>query len=203
MINEELLSSFPEGEMKKTLKEVIAAFECLLQKEPVYGFHHRFYVPGWICMIQLQCVKFKMNKFCKKNFYGGIGYRDFINWIADKANKVAKHADEIQTFDEETNDSCKKQVIEIFESLAEVWYQCCPEVAVFPNCYLNDKKISPYRFLQVWLAVILEDFGYPKLKEDSAGVTKDFAGVAKDFAWHFAGYIINILTLGVLAFLFS
>lgn len=210
MINEELLSPFPEGEMKKTLEEVIEAAECLSQKEPVYGFYPRFVVPGWISLIQMLCVESKMDKFCRKPFYDGDGYREFINWIANKANTVANHLPEIQSLDEETNDRCKKQVIAIFDSLVEVWRQCCPEVASYPNCYLNDNvKISPYCLLHYGLADILKDLGYPQVNVDSNGKSSktDFSGEMKERSWYLVGYIINTITflciLGIISAIFS
>lgn len=98
MTNEDILSQFPDGDLKNIMQELIVANESLANKEPVYGFHHKFYVPGWIGFIQECIVESKMQKFNKKIFYAGKGYIDFVNWIGDKADAVAKCCPEIATY---------------------------------------------------------------------------------------------------------
>lgn len=44
MTNEDILSQFPDGDLKNIMQELIVANDSLANKEPVYGFHHKFYV---------------------------------------------------------------------------------------------------------------------------------------------------------------
>ena len=43
-----ILDMFPEREMKDNLNDIIVVIDELSHKTPVVGFHHSFYVPGWI-----------------------------------------------------------------------------------------------------------------------------------------------------------
>ena len=68
MTNEEILLLFPDGMLKNNLRELIVANDSLANKEPVYGFHYKFYVPGWIGFIQECVVESKMQKFNEKEY---------------------------------------------------------------------------------------------------------------------------------------
>jgi len=57
---------FPEREMKDKLNDIIIAINELSQKTPVVGFHHSFYVPGWIGFFQLMAVESKMKNMTKR-----------------------------------------------------------------------------------------------------------------------------------------
>ena len=63
-----ILDMYPEREMKDKLNDIIIAINELSQKTPVVGFHHSFYVPGWIGFFQLMAVESKMNKFASQPF---------------------------------------------------------------------------------------------------------------------------------------
>ena len=69
-----ILDMFPEREMKDKLNDIIIAINELSQKTPVVGFHHSFYVPGWIGFFQLMAVESKMNKFASQPFCRNTNY---------------------------------------------------------------------------------------------------------------------------------
>lgn len=78
---------FPERDMKDKLNDIIIAINKLSQKTPVVGFHHSFYVPGWIGFFQLMAVESKMNKFASQPFCRNMNYFEFGDWIINKSKK--------------------------------------------------------------------------------------------------------------------
>lgn len=194
MTNEDILSQFPDGELKDILQELIVANDSLACKEPVYGFHHKFYIPGWIGLIQECTVESKMQKFNKNVFYAGKGYIDFVNWIGAKADAVAKHYPEIENMDDEKNSVCKKLIVAIFDSVIENWAKCCPEIATYCNIDFNgNTKISPIGLIHYMLASSLQNFGYPKFNNKSS--KNSFISEMKTQGYYIIGYILNVIIL--------
>lgn len=194
MTNEDILSQFPDGDLKNNIQELIVANDSLGNKEPVYGFHHKFYVPGWIGFIQECIVESKMQKFNKKIFYAGKGYINFANWVVDKADAVAKCYSEIENMNEEKSSICKKLIVAIFDSIVDNWAKCCPEVATFCNIdFGGNTKISPLGFVHYKLASALQNFGYPQF--DSNTSKSSFISEMKAQGYYIIGYILNVIIL--------
>ena len=80
---------FPERETKDKLNDIIIAINELSQKTPVVGFHHSFYVPGWIGFFQFMAVESKMNKFASQPFSRETKYFAFGDWIINKSKEIA------------------------------------------------------------------------------------------------------------------
>ena len=194
MTNKDILSQFPDGDLKNIMQELIVANDSLANKEPVYGFHHKFYVPGWIGFIQECIVESKMQKFDKQVFYAGKGYIDFINWIGDKADAVAKCYSEIENMDEAKSTVCKKLIVAIFDSTIDNWAKCCPEIATYCNFDFNENtKISPIGWIHYKLASILQKFEYPQF--DSSSSKGSAVSVMKAQGYYIIGYILNVIIL--------
>mgnify|MGYP007106396457 CR=1 FL=1 len=79
---------FPEREMKDKLNDIIIAINELSQKTPVVGFHHSFYVPGWIGFFQLMAVESKMNKFASQPFCRNMNYFEFGSSTSQKKSLI-------------------------------------------------------------------------------------------------------------------
>ena len=69
-----ILNLFPDQELKNRIETILVATEEISKKERVFGFHQRFYVPGWIGLIQQSIVENKMNKFVVQPFYDEKNY---------------------------------------------------------------------------------------------------------------------------------
>lgn len=194
MTNEDILSPFPDGELKNTLRELILANDSLAKKEPTYGFHHKFYVPGWIGLIQESIVESKMQKFNDKVFYAGKGYTFFVNWIAEKADAVAKCYPEIENMNDEKSSICKKMTVAIFDSVIENWAKCCPEIATYCSIDFEDNtKISPIGLSHYMLASTLQKFDYPQI--NSKPSKNGFISEIKAQGYYIIGYILNVIIL--------
>ena len=63
-----ILNLFSDQELKNHIETLLVATEEISKKERVSGFHHSFYVPGWIGLIQQSIVEKKMNKFVVQPF---------------------------------------------------------------------------------------------------------------------------------------
>jgi len=192
MTNEEIVLLFPDGMLKNNLRELIVANDSLANKEPVYGFHHKFYVPGWIGLIQEWVVESKMQKFNGKEFYAGKGYIDFVNWLVDKAEAVANCYSEIEDLDEGKVAVCKKLIVTIFDSTIEKWANCCPEIATYCNVDFGDNtKISLIGWIHYKLASILQNFKYSKF--DANHSESNFVSEMKAQGYYIFGYILNAI----------
>ncbi len=194
MTNEDILSPFSDGELKNTLRELMVANDSLANKEPTYGFHHKFYVPGWIGVIQECIVESKMQKFDEKIFYAGKGYVNFANWIVDKADAVAKYYSEIDNMDAEKSSICKKLIVAIFDSTIENWAKCCPEIATYCSIdFDGNTKISPIGWVHYRLGATLQNFDYPQFNRNSP--KNDFISEMKARGYYLIGYILNVIIL--------
>ena len=191
MTNKDILSQFPDGDLKNIMQELIVANESLANKEPVYGFHHKFYVPGWIGIIQVCIVESKMQKFNKQVFYAGKGYIDFVNWIGDKAKAIANCYSEIKNMDDEKSTVCKGLIVAIFDSTIDKWAKCCPEIATYCNIdFDGNTKISPIGWIHYTLASTLQKFEYPQF--DSSSSKSSFVSEIKAQGYYIIGYILNV-----------
>ncbi len=194
MIDEDILSQFPDGELKNLLQELIVANISLANKEPTYGFHYKFYVPGWIGFIQECFAESKMRKFDQKVFYAGRGYRGFVNWIADKADAVERCSLEIDNMDEEKSCFCKQLIVALFDSTIEEWAKCCPEIATYCNINLDgNTKTSPLGWIYYRLAFTLRNFDYPQI--DSKSSKSGFISGMKSLGYYVIGSILNVIIL--------
>ena len=139
-------------------------------------------------------VESKMQKFDKQVFYAGKGYIDFINWIGDKADAVAKCYSEIENMDEAKSTVCKKLIVAIFDSTIDNWAKCCPEIATYCNIdFDGNTKISPIGCIHYTLASTLQKFEYPQI--DSSSSESSFVSEIKALGYFIIGYILNAAIL--------
>lgn len=85
-----ILNLFPDQELKNRIETILVATEEISKKERVSGFHHRFYVPGWIGLIQQSIVENKMNKFVVQPFYDEKNYYEYGDWLIEQSKTIAE-----------------------------------------------------------------------------------------------------------------
>lgn len=194
-----ILQEFPECSLREMLVEVFQIIWQLSEREPVYGFAPKFYVPGWIGIIQNFYVSLKISRYNKEQFSCGKGYLDFAGYIVELSDRAAKLYGETEWKDSVYKDRCGRVVVGVFDMLVVVWKECCPEVANFIEW---PSKVSAYIWVKLKFESSLEDCGYPKLNvdsEDSLSFSDDF----KIRAYHFVGYILNVILFGIIIAIFS
>lgn len=194
------LDIFTDQEIKDKLSELISATETIAKREPVVGFHKKFYIPGLIGVFQLSSVESKMSKFANEKFYNDMSYYDFADWIIGESHDIAeKHINNKPQFEDdmESYDTQSKGIIHAFNVIMETWAACCPEVATHCNLkYTENTTISPVGMVYKALQANLKDLGYPQSMDSVPNNMKSFKEETKDFFYMIAGYIINVLLLG-------
>lgn len=198
---------FPQGELKDLMNELIVAAEALSKREPKIGFHHSFYVPGWIGAIQEMVVNSQMQSFEALKFYNEKNYTDFAQWIIDSSAKVAELHKESKPEDgdekavEEYN-SQSDAIVKVFTVLIEVWLNCAPEVATMFNRVIDSNtRMSLYGIVYQNVAHSLRDFGFRQVSDSPK--EKGFAEEGKDMLYRIAGMFINIMILGLIGLIIS
>lgn len=141
---DETIKGFSDEE-QKILSEIITAINELSSRTPIVGFHHLFYIPGWIGAIQEIFVEYKMEKEAEKKFYNNMNYYEFVDWIltitkqiselhyATKPTNINENIDEMQTYREQSD-----YIIKLIRGLIESWAHCYPEIAKFVNLRTNE-----------------------------------------------------------------
>lgn len=112
---------FPERDMKDKLNDIIIAINKLSQKTPVVGFHHSFYVPGWIGFFQLMAVESKMNKFASQPFCRNMNYFEFGDLIINKSKEIADLQKRTASDDQQTAQSQNEAIIRVFKVITALW----------------------------------------------------------------------------------
>ncbi len=195
----QILDSFSSTVVKDFLSKLITAIEVLAAKQPVVGFHHRFYVPGWIGFIQLSIVEHKMNKYENENFYGGMTYIDFANWIINSSKQICElQLAEVERLNNRESEIFQQQaniIIEVFNMIAENWYQCAPEVASICNRpYTDGTTISVVGIVYHALEDNLKPLGYPQsIKKQPIYEGPSFSDIGN----HLLAMVCNMVLLGV------
>lgn len=197
------LSIFQDGDLKETLDEIVNVSIELSQRTPVVGFHHRFYVPGFIGFIQEKIVENKINKWESQIFYKDKNYEEFASWIVDITTKVVKlHLDEKPIEDNGADltiyNAQSQVIIELTHILLNVWSDCAPEVANTSNRIVKDKFIkSLYGIIYNEAAVELNKIGFrrpPVSKSSEPGCL----GELRVLGIRILGYIINIILFSLI-----
>ena len=139
-----ILDMFPEREMKDKLNDIIIAINELSQKTPVVGFHHSFYVPGWIGFFQLMAVESKMNKFASQPFCRNMNYFEFGDWIINKSKEIADLQKRTASDDQQMTQSQNEAIIRVFKVITALWMNYLPEVSTYHSIkYTENTLISP------------------------------------------------------------
>lgn len=191
------------------MNEVYEAMETLSHRQPVTGFHHRFYVPGWIGSIQWFIVGSKMDKWCKQPFYKDKDYYEFADWIGDTAHTLHDYLNNPETKGRVDYEQHSNEIVSTIHLLMVIWAECSPEVASFTDRdYRDDATGQEYR---VSIGFLLNkrveyEIGKPRLVTETTNETsawKDFKEEAKSFGYMIAGWFINIVIFALIAGLIS
>ena len=193
---------FEDGEIKTVLSEFMEAGIEIVKREPVVGFHHQFYLPGWIGFVQQLMVEKKMNEWKNKNYYKNKNYTEFAMWLIDSSEKIAEiHiANRPDPSNDEANALFEKQsdvIINITSTLIEIWRASSPEVSTVFSIKLDDEtRMSLYGALCNDVSLNLKDIGYPQIPREP--LQKGCLEEMKDYFYMIAGWFINITTLGLI-----
>jgi len=192
----DILDMFPTKEMKEKLNDIISVIDELSQKTPVVGFHHSFYVPGWIGCIQEMFVESKMNKFATQKFCRNMNYYEFADWIVDKSKEVVNLQKQTVAEDKVLAQTQTEAIARVFNVLSALWMNCCPEISTYYNIkYEEDKLISPAGVVYRGIENSLKELGFEGNEDGKGRSGPGFKESAKNMFYMFAGYILNIIIL--------
>ena len=196
----EVTSIFQEVELKNLVIELLEANETLSKKEPVTGFNHNFYVPGWIGIIQGWIVQSKMNKFSKLPFYKEKNYLEFANWFSSSSKNAVELLVNSKDMYETDEVIYKKQcdvLIGIYMTLFNNWIRCSPEVATFYSYEQNNMLFSAAGLIHKIMGPNLARIGFNE-KESEKKQETSFVQDVKSGLYVIAAYFINCIVLAVI-----
>lgn len=194
-----ILDMFPTREMKDKINDIIVVINELSQKTPVVGFHHSFYVPGWIGFFQIMAVESKMNKFASQSFCRNLNYFEFGDWIIDKSKEIAELQKGMTTDDTQMTQSQNEAIIRVFKVLAALWMNYLPEVSTYHSIkYTENTLISPAGMVYKGLEENLKELGYEQSDDSKHASKSSVKDDAKGCLYSIAGYILNILLLAAI-----
>jgi hypothetical protein len=194
-----ILDMFPEREMKDNLNDIIVVIDELSHKTPVVGFHHSFYVPGWIGFFQLMFVESKMNKFASQSFCRNMNYFEFGDWLINKSKEIADLQKRTATEDQQITESQNDAIIRVFKVLAALWMNYLPEISTYHSIkYTENTLISPAGMVYKGLEENLKGLGYEQSDDSGKGSKSSVKDDAKGCLYSIVGYILNILLLAAI-----
>lgn len=195
----DILGLFSDPELKNRIESILVATDAISKKESVSGFHHRYYVPGWIGLIQQSIVEKKMNKFALQPFYGEKHYLEYADWLIDQSKTVAELQVKYRPEGDRVDDSYEKQckvIRKLFSYALNVWIDACPEVALYCNReYTENTLISAAGIVQNAYEKNLKPVGYYVIKSKS---DRKFTDEIKGGFYYIAGYILNVLIVAAI-----
>ena len=194
-----ILDMFPKREMKDKINDIIVVINELSQKTPVVGFHHSFYVPGWIGFFQIMAVESKMNKFASQTFCRNMNYFEFGDWIINKSKEIVDLQKEMTTDDTQLAQSQNEAIIRVFKVMTALWMNFLPEVSTYHSIkYTENTLISPAGMVYKGLEENLKDLGYEAGDDSGQASKSSVKDEAKGCLYSIAGYILNILLLAII-----
>lgn len=206
---QELIASIQNIEAKEKLNEIYEAMETLSHKQPVSGFHHRFYVPGWIGCIQWFIVSSKMDKWCRQPFYKEKNYYEFADWIGDIAHSLHDYLNNPETKERDDYKQHSNDIVSAVHILMYTWAECSPEVASFTDRDYRDETTGQGYKVSIGFLLnkrLEEEIGKPSNVAETTTKTsgwKDFKEEAKSYGYMIAGWFINIVIFALIAGLIS
>lgn len=199
-----VLNLFSDQEIVSRVETILAATESIAHKEPTYGFHHKYYMPGWIGLIQQRIVEKKMAKFTSQPFYDGKNYLEYANWLIEQSKSIAdlqlQYKPENNLVDEQYEKQCKS-LRDLFNLALELWIDACPEIAMYCNQqYDENTLLSPAGVVQNAYSTYLGPIGYVVLPSNKK---RKFTEEVKSSLYHLAGLILNFILLFLIYCLIS
>lgn len=194
-----IIESFTSQEMKDEISKLLDIMQELANKTPVVGLHHRFYVPGWIGFVQQMIVEQQMDKVSKQSFScAGLDYYEFGNWIINKSVEIVEMQGKYENTTPDMSETQNEIINRVFSDLVAIWASVIPEVASYCNIqYAENTLISRHAFILKTLDQTLEKVGRAKYPLDTSK-EPSFKEQTKHTARLIAGYLVNILVLGVI-----
>lgn len=198
---EDILNIFTNTKVRNKMEEILGTIERLSLIKPTIGFHPKFYVPGWIGVIQNIIAGDKMDKWAKKTFCDGKGYYEYADWIINEANDIAKLQTGSRMGDESSQQIQNETIIKVFHVWANLWLECAPEVATNFNIKVDDNTLTSVAgamfsaFEEFFAPLGFNPTSKSKDNESWADFKKGIKEDAKDTLYQFAGYFLNIILL--------
>lgn len=206
----ELIDSISGDEYKNKMSDFLIAIEALTQKEPAVGFNPRFYVPGWIGVIQSIIVSGKKDKWCKLPFYNQKNYYEFTEWVNDMAHDFHDYLNSTDVKSREDYGEHLEEIKNVFQLMLLVWSECAPEVSLdLDSDYYDEKTGKQYKVSMAYLLKksIEAEVGAPKRASNEVkqktSTWDNIKEDAKTMGYMLAGWIINLVLLALIIGLFD
>lgn len=203
-----ILDLFPSKDMNDKLNDIISIINDISTKRPIVGFHHSFYIPGWIGFIQTMIVERNMNKFANTEYCRNMNYYEFGDWIINTSKEIAEIHKGTISDNIELAKSQNDAIIRIFEVLTALWINYLPEISTYHSIeYSDNTLISPAAMVYKGVKENLIALGYVNYNERENASRSNFKNDVKGYLYGIAGYFINIILLitilGLLGTIFS
>lgn len=179
--------------VKEKLTRIIEATEAISKKQPVLGFHHRFYVPGWIGLIQQIFVENKMDAFASQPFFKEKNYNEYAEWLITSTTEVAQTIKEECAGQPELQHEQMKAACTVMVQAAETWAACALEVATMCNRQINEHTLmSLYGIVYRNIIDNMSETGNEiSQSHNDSSIGEDL----KDGLYRIAGMILNAIIL--------
>ena len=207
---QKVLDLFDSDEIKSLISELIDATDAISKKQPIIGFHHKFYVPGWVGLFQLMAVESKMSKFEQQPFYKDMNYLAFADWIISSSEKLAnlQNAPNVEGEVDKESDKYKQQsntIIVLLHAITDCWINAAPEVATIINReYTKDTKISLAGIVYKALEENLKPIGYQRdVQKESSYNGPSLSDIGNNILAIICNLILFALIAGLISLIFG
>ena len=175
------------------LKELI---EALSHQTQYIGFNHKFYVPGWIGLIQESIVESKMSKVAKQPIYKGLNYYECGNRIVELTSKACNALIESEDYQGKDNPENLVIMSTSFKAL-DAWTNVFPEIAYWMNYKINDSQVTcALGVLQNSLKESLSKI--VRIPNEKDKQQSSFGQEMKAMGGQIVAYICNMIVLGII-----
>lgn len=137
---------FPSEKMKEKVNEIIIVIDDLSRRLPVLAVRN---------------ISIDDNEF-----YGGMTYSEFANWICDNSKEMTQILlSGKSTYIDINYDEQRLALIRLFDVLTVLWWKCYPGIASEQNIVtLDGKKTSMAGMVFKTISQNMKDVGYPEFK---------------------------------------
>lgn len=128
---------------KKHLVELNELTATLEKMPQTVGFVHRFFVPGWVGVVQECIIDHKMSKVAKRPIYKGLNYYECGDKIAELTRSACEARKEADDFRENDNDNLDNlSIVNSSFRAIDAWANIYPEIAYWMNRQVNNNYVT-------------------------------------------------------------
>lgn len=141
-----ILDIFPSDEMKEKVNEIVIVIDDLSRRLPVLAV--------------------KNINIHDTEFYDGMTYQEFANWICNLSKEMAKKMmSQESEYSAEIFEEQKRALIRLFDVLTVLWWKCYPGIATELNIItISGTRTSLTGVVFKALSENLKVLGYPEFK---------------------------------------